>query len=519
MRLALAQACASAALSAAGTTAAGLNTLAGVAAQGVRPADGAALAAGALTAGVVAGLWIPREIIRRRLAGMPRDRSSGPLVADSDFAASLSGSVVLVLALVWSGLLAWNAGAEQLRAFAGQHFLLPVPLKFAMLLAPPLVGLFLAGLLGTVTLVSLHGWYRALTFPRMPIAGLWVTLLFGAAAGSAGVVVLDPQWSAWGAVLALLLAAWVTGLRPRGSPPARPVTPVVGPLPWRALSAALLLVAAAAVLLGVMQRLAIQQTVPTPGGLGAAALPTACGALAGPALARVGRLRNHPALVGIAALLLAAWTSLLLPAGPPVRLALGCGLISLTIVVSAHDAAQRLASVQQALTICGLTVAAGFLAGLTATGLFVAPPRPAAPFDVRGVLPAAVRRAVALLGPDRVRIVTDAATLASLDLRADPPRLLILGDGSMARPNAYRLERLLRRFVRTLGPDGRVILVHGDAASPDGLRRRALWPKSWRAWRVDGESGRPVVLIGPDIPAWLAHARGAHDAPLHLEPQ
>lgn len=505
-------------MSAAGTTAAGLRTLAEVGQQCARPAGGVALAAATLSLGVLAGLWIPREIIRRRLA-RASERPASPVVADSDFAASLSGSVVLVLALLWSGLLAWVAGAETLRALAAQRFLLPAWGKLAALLAPPLVGLFLAGLLGTITLVSLHGWYRALTFPRMPIAGLWVTMLLGAAGGAAAVVVLEPRWIPWAAILMLFMAAWVTGLRPRGSPPARPVTPVVGPLPWRELSTALLAVAAAAVLLGVVQRLAMRQIEPTAAGLGAAALWTATGALAGPVLARAAWLRGHAATSSAAALLLAGLTCVLLPPGSPLRLGLACGLISLTIVVSAQHAALRLASVQQALTTCGLTVAAGFFIGLTATGVFARSPPKMAVAGAHVALPPAVQRAVALLETDRAVIIADTGALGSLDLRADAPRVLILGPGSMSPRDPQRRGRLLRRIVRTLGADGRMVLVGGDESLGDVLGRRELWPAGWRAYRLDDAADPPVVLIGSDIPAWLAHARGPHDAPVRLQPR
>ena len=173
---------------------------------------------------------------------------------------------------------------------------------------------------------------------------------------------------------------------------------------------------------------------------------------------------------------------------------------------------------QQALTTCGLIVSAGFLAGLLAAGPWLGRPIQTPASADRVQLPPAVRRAAGLLPADQVRQVATAEALAGVDLHEPPPRVLIVSAPAAAGLDADRVGRIATRLVRVLGPHGRIVFAADP--SPVGawlLDQRQRWPATWRAYTCAIQTRTPVLLIGPDIPAWLAYARTPDEPPLRLQ--
>ncbi len=180
------------------------------------PAYGSAV----LCAGIVLGLWIPRRFIRRRLergasdpheALRPDPANSGVRV---EFAALLSGALIVSFALTWVLLCGGAMAMEEYRAFLARRFLHPLQLRHLLLSLPVYAGLVLAGTVGTTLLVALHGWYRLLTQPHTNLARLWTSMLVGAlAAGLLAYQVGSLTTLAWLAPLAVFLAAIVAVFR------------------------------------------------------------------------------------------------------------------------------------------------------------------------------------------------------------------------------------------------------------------------------------------------------------------
>ena len=193
----------------------------------------------ALCAGALLGLWLPRRIIHRHLrtapaarftadtAVPPADRpEAGPTSAGNEleFAAALSGSLILALGLTWLLPCLSAAGMEAYRAFLGRHFLFPPPVMRAAVLAPACLGLLLVGAAGTITLMSLRGWSRVCTPLQAGHAPLWSAGLIAAALGAGAMTAVTDK-----AVLIVtaLLATFAAGLLavyrpPRGAPTAEP---------------------------------------------------------------------------------------------------------------------------------------------------------------------------------------------------------------------------------------------------------------------------------------------------------
>ncbi len=516
-RLALTQAGTCASLCAAGAAGSMLLVLTETGRQCPAAASGVIGGAAAVSAGALAGLWIPRRIIRRRLQTTSAPQAGRtPLVADSDFAASLAGSLVLLVALLWCALLGWVAEAESLRGLIAQRLLLPTALRLALLLSVPAAGLVLQGLLGSMLLVSLHGWYRALSFPRMPIAWLWVCLL-GGAAGGAQVVRLAPAgMAALGCALAMFLAAWIAGLRPRRIGPTRPVSPAIAAAGWRQSGWPMALVLAAAALVALAHTHWVYQHGTGREILAAGGALTGCGALAGPLLVRLRAVRSCAlGLAGVAWLVSAALVARIEATGEVAGwslLALSAGA-SLTIVLSAQALAIRVGSVQQALTTCGLLAAAGFGLGLMA-GAARPPARPQAP-RMPLTLPGVLRDALALPATGPCETVRDAGRLASIDLDLFAPRVLLLDARALGFDDAGAARRLMQRALRALGPSGRLVVAgatHGWLEQ--ALAQRQLWPSGWRGYRLAADE--PVLLFGPDVPAWLSYARQPGARPVEL---
>jgi hypothetical protein len=189
----------------------------------------------ALCVGVVLGLWIPRRVIRQRLARGPGgvvQRVPSHLAETRglrlEFAASLTGVLVLVFAVTWVGLCGGAVLMETYRAFLVRGFAHPPWLAQVLLAGPALAGLVVAGASGTTLLVALHGWYRLVTQPKTRIAWLWASILLGTlAAGVLAAQVASRAALAGLAPLTVFLAGVVAVLRrsdavgPATPPPTR----------------------------------------------------------------------------------------------------------------------------------------------------------------------------------------------------------------------------------------------------------------------------------------------------------
>ena len=101
-------------------------------------------------------MWIPRSVIRRRLARLnrrPTDEGEGDRVAadaatpnnepDLGFAASLTGVLILVLGLLWVLSHAGAATLETYRHFLTHRFCYPAGVTHVLLWSPTCLGLAL----------------------------------------------------------------------------------------------------------------------------------------------------------------------------------------------------------------------------------------------------------------------------------------------------------------------------------------------------------------------------------------
>lgn len=192
----------------------------------------------ALCAGALLGLWLPRRIIHRHLRiaaaaradsnrHKPADRpEAGPTSAGNEleFAAALSGSLILALGLTWLLPCLSAAGMEDYRAFLGRHFLFPPLVMRAAVLAPACLGLLLVGAAGTITLMSLRGWSRVCAPPQAGQMSLWIAGLATAALGAGAMTAVTDKAVL---IVAALLATFAAGLLavyrpPRSAPTAEP---------------------------------------------------------------------------------------------------------------------------------------------------------------------------------------------------------------------------------------------------------------------------------------------------------
>ena len=138
-----------------------------------------------LCAGVALGLWIPRRVIRQRLSASETTSSAGSADrgVEVEFAASLTGVLMLILAVVWVLLSGLTLGLESYRGVLTQRFLHPPGLTLLLLSGPVTVGLLLLGATGTTVLVALHGWRRLACPTRPAVTRLWVVMLLSTALG------------------------------------------------------------------------------------------------------------------------------------------------------------------------------------------------------------------------------------------------------------------------------------------------------------------------------------------------
>ena len=332
----------------------------------------------ALCAGVVLGLWIPRRVIRQRLARGPVNAGQAsptglaePHGLKLEFAASLAGALVLAFALTWVVLGGGMVLMEGYRAFLVRRFAHPAWLTQLLLSGPALGGLVVTGAIGTTLLVALHGWYRLVTQPKAPIARLWAGILLGAlAAGMLAAHAGSTTVLAGLAPLTVFLAGVVAVLR-RSDAVGMSTPPPTRHRPMRDETLSLLTAGLAAALVAGALVLAIP-----PAGVASGRLAVGVGTLAGAAGAGlvaarlIARLRLSVDLAPLVLLLtsiallfpyhyvLAASVNVAL-----LRLALVTGWAAACIVLIGQQVEQARHSIQYSLSWVGRAVATGL--GLT----------------------------------------------------------------------------------------------------------------------------------------------------------
>lgn len=155
----------------------------------------------AVCAGVLLGTWLPRRVLRRRLAvargagdvGGGGQDSTGDVAVDFEFAATLSGGLLLTLGVMTTLLVGMLGGLEDWRGLLVERFLLPAAALHGLVLGPVWVLLLLCTGIGVNVLLALHGWWRLLRRGVRAARGMWGVL---AAAGG----ILWFGSSGWGRV-------------------------------------------------------------------------------------------------------------------------------------------------------------------------------------------------------------------------------------------------------------------------------------------------------------------------------
>ena len=340
-----------------------------------------------VAAGAVFGLWLPRRVLRRQLselatpaAGSARGGPRRLALLDGaspgaglEFAASLTGVLILALGVLWVLAGALTSGMEGYRVVLTQRFLHPVWLTRLLLCGPLLLSLFLLGSAAALTVAALHGWHQLVAAPQRKLADLWTTLLVAGAGGVAvaaaarqpGFVQVMPPLATFAAgVLAVLR-------KPVGQAPVEvggvSASRVAMPLGALVIAVAAAMSTGAALVVAAPQSLvAAQQTAIAVAALGATTL---AGFIAG----RVA-LRFVPLAADLAPLLLlatgVAWD---VPQRVAACAGLGSGLCRLMLIgglsaacvalVTAR-AARALGRPQRVLAWVGAAVAAGAGVGL-----------------------------------------------------------------------------------------------------------------------------------------------------------
>lgn len=129
-------------------------------------------------AGAVAGLLVPRAVIKRRVrsASPGHDATSADGVS-LEFAATLTGVLALGLAGAWTLLLILSARLDSWQHWHAQRFLHPPWLAELLRLLPVALGLVLVAAAGAMVMVALHGWQRLVRPRRARAVSVWVVAL------------------------------------------------------------------------------------------------------------------------------------------------------------------------------------------------------------------------------------------------------------------------------------------------------------------------------------------------------
>jgi hypothetical protein len=551
-----------------------------------------ALVGACFSAGVVLGLWLPRRVIRARLqrAGRPllstgaRPNATGSAAGDEaidcEFAAALTGLLILLVSLIWAALIAVLAGLEAYRGVLTARFMHPAAITWLLLSAPPAVMLIAAGATGTTALVALHGWRRLVAPPGAAVSGLWVIMLGTSIAGAALAATVQLGLGLDAITLIATFAAGILAVIHK---------PTGGGLPERAAtrtpeSSTLLINLVAVVAAAAASGAALVAALPA----NQSALPSAAAELGVlPAAGLVGviaargllRWRPASATVGPPLMLLVVatgWVVAGLVGGAATgvaRVALVAAPAATCIVLAGRAVSQAFNRVAPAVAWVGGTAAAGHAIGLALTPAVLhalASPRfetvtalvltavagltlvfhAGLPRVVRigGLLVVALWLALAprVLMPrsaardhsagaarahdaaplvkliqtgtrERIRAIGDTTAALRSDIAGPGCAVLVL-DAPATTPDVAR--RILERTSRALLPGGRIVLHAPSPALISAAVRRAR-ENEHPAYVVslDRNDQRDAALvIGPGTAAWLETLATAPDARVHVTP-
>ena len=257
------------------------------------PPNGLSHAIAALCAGIVLGLLLPRYVIRRRLGRASHRGTDATFSANADgpglslqFAASLTGGLIVALALVWVALGAGATLLEEYRFWLARQWLHPAFLKRSFVAVPVYCGLTLVAAVGTMFLSAIHGWYRLITEPNTHVTQLWASLLVGVltaaliVGGTTSTVI-----TTWAAPMVVFVAAILAVARSTDGTSPR-VSPRLTQLPTRAELPCLVAAALTAATVGTALLLAMPRSWIEPRGLASCAAAFSVACLAGMYLAR-----------------------------------------------------------------------------------------------------------------------------------------------------------------------------------------------------------------------------------------
>ncbi len=332
----------------------------------------------AVCAGVALGLWIPRQVIMRRLnraapllaqpsrCDTPSDQSAPARTIANAAAPDRTLISALFVAAGGSLLLLglFSTTMESLRSALAEHFMLAPWLMRAMLQAPAVLLLALAACLATIALAALHGLHRAAGAPRARIARLWVVIVVAAVASALAAAWTDDDFRRL--ILALLpvfAAGAVAALQQRRADGDRAVASSHTPASYVAFDLLLTVtVASAAAAYALVPCVVFFPSRPAwPEApvliAAAAALP---GMLAGQSFGR--RVRDlRPASTAALAVLGVAWAMPLhgTPLGPVVAPGIIVTVAVACIVLATRRISAACESAQYALSVVGACIAVG----------------------------------------------------------------------------------------------------------------------------------------------------------------
>ena len=494
------------------------------------------VAGAALSVGVLLGLWLPRRLIRRRLesdderGALGRKRGdgaegateAGPLHVAYEFAASLSGALLLALGVLWAGLIGLMAGLETYRGWLVEHFVHPPGTTRVLLAGPSALGLVLVGAVGATALIALQGWHRLLTQPRTRALFLWVTLLAGGAAGACvAALVGRPAWLDVGTLLALFGASVLAVCyRAAGCAPTRLPAGAAGrTADWLQ---SLLVIGMLFALVAVSAVAAAGDGIVWRGtarGVVVAGVAALGGALvAGVVLPRI--WATFDPLLPSMVLAAVVWGSarfdvpLTMSLADPARLAILAGLAGLCTVRVGQRITRALGRPQRALAWVGGAAAGGATLGFGLAPLLM----PAAGRALTPVSAAAGPLGALLTRDQTLRteafVVGDidrtGANARAWDVDLAGPRWDVivltheLNDATEDVRDGRAARRLLNRCTRGLLAGGRLVIE--PASGPLAAAARAAPPGPiFLARSTDSAQACEAMLIGVDVPAWVEH--------------
>lgn len=519
-----------AALVAAGFTAAILRAIDEFALQAGSLHQGVALAGAAVALGALLGLWYPRRLIRRRLrgGGHPSANSGSPDV-DAVFAALLSAVLILALALAIGLSLLAIGRAEGWRAVIVRDLVLPPACVFAVVVAPPFVSVVVVSGVSTMLVFGLLGWHRAVTWPAASVWPLWLAAIATAAATGAGLLAIGSlRLASLVALAAPLAAAFVAALQAPG--PRAPAEPPRAPFTRRAVLTPMAAAAAAgaagfASLLAATPALADGDPGAVLGALLGAAL--LAGAAAGRRALKA-RLAPPPEMAIVFAILAAASAGLAVGLARSDSPYAATGVAALTAFAGAAALVQggRVVSDHVGPPHHGVVwVGGSAAAGCLTVALFAA--ALARPHPLPGLSPAPALRILAsglyhgLASPVGLDLRRASADVWSIDLAGPRFDVVQVFDfapaGASTVPDRQR-RRLMLRITRALLSGGRLII---DAPAPAlaSLAGRTLGQPVYHISMKDRRGDQYAVFaIGRDVPEWVALRCGGTDWTAVVEP-